>query len=994
MAISRTDGSVPQVGSSFNGNSHTPARVCLEDSGGGKKSLIKPNTKTTTKRLNIITYNTRTLLSEENMTELESEIQKIKWDVIGLSEVRRRGEGLIKLQSGHSFYYAGEEEKSEGGIGFVINKRLENQILAVKKISSRVAFLVLKLNKKYRMKIVQVYAPTSSHTDEEVDILYEDIMSALKDTRTQFTTICGDFNAKTGSKKNESEVCLGKFGSEGRNDRGESLIGFLLQNNLYLMNSFFYKKPHRRWTWESPDGRTRNEIDFIITDKKHLVKDVTVLNNCRTGSDHRMVRCKLQIELRKERYRLVKKKARISRTTPTDSQAFQAHIDNLLQNSNYSDTDINSLNSAVLDALKESQDRFFPKTEKEEKISKEAKTLMLERDKMRGNRDSTNEELRAINKEISKTIRRDTRNYRSKKIQETIERNKSTKVLRKQLSTGKSEIIQLKSKQGKITSNREEMINLVEEFYRELYTSRQKEKLNPNILTRGQGIINQGSEEIPDITIEEIRGALSKMKNNKAPGEDEVTVEAIKVGGPLLLQKIRTLFNLCLQNSTVPQKWQEASTILLHKKGDKTDLENYRPITLLSHLYKLFTRVITSRLERKIEFYQPKEQAGFRSAFGTNDHLQSIKTLIEKTVEYNRPLALLFIDFHKAFDTVELKALIKALGECRIDYRYSKLIYNIYNNATMSIKLHESSQPIEVGRGVRQGDPMSPKLFITVLEHAFKKLDWDARGITIDGQNLNHLSFADDIVLVADNLGEIKQMLHELSHACAEIGLKINFSKTKIMTNLVMSERIKIENTQIEEVDKYVYLGHEMRISRDNQTCELHRRINLGWAAYGKLRYIFRSDIPICLKRKVFDQCILPVLTYGAETLTLTSTSAKKLRVVQRKMERSMLGVCLRDHIRNEELRRRTGVTDVIKRIATLKWNWAGHIARMSDDRWTRKLLEWRPRIDKRNQGRPPTRWTDDIKRITTNWIQTGQDRIRWNAMREAYVQQWTSQAG
>ncbi|XP_044751721.1 uncharacterized protein LOC123311716 [Coccinella septempunctata] len=111
-----------------------------------------------------------------------------------------------------------------------------------------------------------------------------------------------------------------------------------------------------------------------------------------------------------------------------------------------------------------------------------------------------------------------------------------------------------------------------------------------------------------------------------------------------------------------------------------------------------------------------------------------------------------------------------------------------------------------------------------------------------------------------------------------------------------------------------------------------------------------------------------PILTYGAETLTLTNATARKLKVTQRKMERSMLGVTLRDHIRNEDLRKRTGVEDVITVVARLKWNWAGHVARMRGDRWTKRLLEWRPRADKRSRGRPPTRWTDDIKRISDNW--------------------------
>ena len=143
----------------------------------------------------------------------------------------------------------------------------------------------------------------------------------------------------------------------------------------------------------------------------------------------------------------------------------------------------------------------------------------------------------------------------------------------------------------------------------------------------------------------------------------------------------------------------------------------------------------------------------------------------------------------------------------------------------------------------------------------------------------------------------------------------------------------------------------------------------------------------------VFDQCVLPVMTYGAETLTLTTASANKLMVTQRKMERSMLGVSLRDHIRNEDLRRRTGVTDVVNQIRKLKWNWAGHVARMSDGRWTKRLLEWRPRLDKRSKGRPPTRWTDDLRRFAGNWIQRAQDRKEWAEMGEAYVQQWTRRA-
>ena len=137
--------------------------------------------------------------------------------------------------------------------------------------------------------------------------------------------------------------------------------------------------------------------------------------------------------------------------------------------------------------------------------------------------------------------------------------------------------------------------------------------------------------------------------------------------------------------------------------------------------------------------------------------------------------------------------------------------------------------------------------------------------------------------------------------------------------------------------------------------------------------------------------CILPVLTYGAETLTLTRKSIEKIRVAQRAMERVILGISLRDRVPNTIIRQKTRVTDAVERILCLKWNWAGHVARMTDNRWTRRILEWRPRQDAfRNRGRPPTRWSDDIKRVSNNWMQEAQSRVKWKQQREAYVQQWT----
>ncbi|CAH2239535.1 jg21539 [Pararge aegeria aegeria] len=101
-------------------------------------------------------------------------------------------------------------------------------------------------------------------------------------------------------------------------------------------------------------------------------------------------------------------------------------------------------------------------------------------------------------------------------------------------------------------------------------------------------------------------------------------------------------------------------------------------------------------------------------------------------------------------------------------------------------------------------------------------------------------------------------------------------------------------------------------------------------------------------------------------------------------MEKAMLGVSHSDQIRNEEIRRRTRVTDIAQLVAKLKWQWAGHIARRNDGRWGLKMLEWRPRTGKLSVGRSPTSWTDDIKQVAASrWTQP--------SLQKTYVQQWTS---
>ena len=170
----------------------------------------------------------------------------------------------------------------------------------------------------------------------------------------------------------------------------------------------------------------------------------------------------------------------------------------------------------------------------------------------------------------------------------------------------------------------------------------------------------------------------------------------------------------------------------------------------------------------------------------------------------------------------------------------------------------------------------------------------------IDGEFLSHRRFADDIFLCTETPQELQHMLQELSDESRRMGLKMNITKTKVM--VVDNTPINVNNVLIENVQGNVYLGQHYSLKEKNQDKEIQRRIMAGWAAYAKHRDIFKSNLAICLKRQMYcmyNSCVLPAMTYGAETWTLTKQAQNKLAAAQTKKERSMLNITYKDRKTN-----------------------------------------------------------------------------------------------
>ena len=191
---------------------------------------------------------------------------------------------------------------------------------------------------------------------------------------------------------------------------------------------------------------------------------------------------------------------------------------------------------------------------------------------------------------------------------------------------------------------------------------------------------------------------------------------------------------------------------------------------------------------------------------------------------------------------------------------------------------------------------------------------------------------------------------------------------------------MQISGTEIEKLINYKRLGQT--ISMENRTRqEVSIRIKAGWSVLGMYREIFLDmHLPMSLKRRVFNQCILAAMTYGSQTCSLTKALAKRLDTSQRAMERKVLHVKLQDRIGNSVLRHRTRVTDIVQYLTNANGNGLD-----TSPEWVISSTEWQIK-GVRSVGRPKRRWTNDIVgQQRTVWTRMAKDRESWRTLAESF---------
>lgn len=379
------------------------------------------------------------------------------------------------------------------------------------------------------------------------------------------------------------------------------------------------------------------------------------------------------------------------------------------------------------------------------------------------------------------------------------------------------------------------------------------------------------------ITEKEIFDACNRLRNNKASSYDMIRNEMLKLAVPYICKPITRAFNSILNSGKFPKSWRDGIIIPVHKNGSRLDVNNYRGITISSCLGKLFCHIVNERISKELEdknFIKP-EQAGFRKNHRTSDHIFVLKTIVDKYVSNSKngsKLFACFIDLKKAFDTVWHDALFLKLQKAGICGKIYHILKSMYSFCHSRIRCkHFLSEPIEVTKGVHQGNVLSPLLFNIFINDLGESLK-DDEVPELHNSKISHLLYADDLLLLSTSETSLQHNIDKVNEFCDKWGLSINSDKSKIMifskNGQVKKDRytFNVGQIRLECVNQYKYLGVNISASGKFVIAEKTLSLKASRALFSVKQSLFNNDnmMPTAILR-IFDALVKPIALYNSE---------------------------------------------------------------------------------------------------------------------------------
>ena len=922
------------------------------------------------------TYNANTVREEARLEELAHCAEDRGVEILAVQEHRRvHTDQTINYRrvGGRTFItssaWRNDAQAATGGVGLMVSPQARKALRRVHPHTNRILSADFEGNPV--TTVMSVYSPTNVAPIEEVEKFYDDLRTAIHHVPAHnFLIILGDFNARLGPE----DAPFTYHTNTNRN--GEHLAALLTEHELLAANTLFRKRMGKRWTFQDRASSMRRQLDYILVRRKWR-KSILNAESYSTfdsvGSDHRVVATRLRLSLR------VPKSAPRARPdweafagSPELQAKYTAEVRARLHLAEEGEpTAYERFLSANEEATRKwvptkGRHRASPRSKHPEVVR--ARTL-VEEARRSFEREGTAEsrvELNSAKQQLFSTYDR----IKGEELMEKVKKveaehgkqryKESWKVINEM--SGRK-----KTREGQLAGcSPEERVTSWFTHFRDLLgthpTVDGAEEEIPAVLT------NLNIDDGP-FTATEFATVKSTLKQGKSAGPDGIPPEVPKHCD--LDNIILEICNQALIENIKPDIWSLSNIIPVPKSGDLAKPDNYRGISLTCVIAKMYNRMILNRIRDAIDPHLRDNQNGFRKGRTTVGQILALRRIIEEVKRNNLTAVLCFIDFKKAFDSINRSMMLKILKAYGVPPNLLRATEAMYKGTRAKVVTPDGiSEEFDILAGVQQGDTLAPFLFIIALDYTLRKAingREQELGFTITPRKsrrspavaLADLDYADDICLVSDRVEQAQELLNRVEVECAKVGLRLNIKKTKVITYNICTDHLPIttsEGSSLQEVNDFKYLGSWVNSTEQ----DLKVRKAMAWRALNVMSSVWRSNLPRRIKLSLFHATVESVLLYGCESWTLTPTLQKSLDGCYTRMLRAVLNVDQNAHITNKDLYGR--LPRLSQKVASRRMKLAGHCHRHRELPASRLVL-WEPTRGHRSRGRSALTYVDVLKK-------------------------------
>ena len=328
-------------------------------------------------------------------------------------------------------------------------------------------------------------------------------------------------------------------------------------------------------------------------------------------------------------------------------------------------------------------------------------------------------------------------------------------------------------------------------FYKKLYTSSNptthqiESYLNKINIQRSLNAEEQNSCE-GMVTCAECWDVVKSLKHNKSPGIDGLPGEFYKVFFPLVGEFLEDVYNESISKGELCESQKRSVLSLIFKKGDRCLLKNYRPISLSTTDYKILAHILASRIKPILPNIINESQTGYVQGRSICQNIRLVQDVIAYAKSVNQTGLLLFLDFEKAFDSIEWQFIWRTLNKYKFGPTFITCVKTLYVDSKIICKNnHWLSEEFSLSRGIRQGCPISALLFIIATDVLAEHIKQELRGLSISMngkmKRIKLAQYADDTILFLRNTDEVLLVTKLLKEFKSVAGLNLNLDKTEAL---------------------------------------------------------------------------------------------------------------------------------------------------------------------------------------------------------------------